>query len=204
MVLLYQWFYHRSIKNKGCIQGVIMRWISLIVITLIVFILIALSGCISPQVNPTLVEIGPEEETVFNPLENAIGALLSDDGLRMAREPDYTIHTIIGENVTKEGDAKTWILAVKAEKSFYFVYSGNGFFTMDWHEENPGHAINLNNILSPSELLSQNSQRIDTLFSGDISRIRELELNNGRYYIRGFREGNELQYTFDAVTGKEI
>lgn len=177
----------------------------LIFLMVVAFFLITLTGCISsPQVNPSLKIIETEEGSIFHPLENAIGALESDDGMRLARLPIYTIHTIIGENVTKEGDAKTWILAVKAEKPFYFIYSGGGFTTMDWHEDNPGHAINLNKIILPSELLSQNPQRINSLYSGRSSGIRELELNNGKYHIRGFSDGIEWQYTYDAVTGKEI
>lgn len=172
---------------------------------IVTIFLITLTGCVSsPQVKPALKKIETEEESIFHPLEYAIGALESDDGMRMARVPNYTIHTIIGENVTKEGDAKTWILAVKAEKPFYFIYSGGGFTTMDWHEDNPGHAINFDRIILPSELLPRNSQRINPLYSGQSSGIRELELYNGKYYIRGFSDGIEWQYVYDAVTGKEV
>lgn len=182
-----------------------MGRLMLLYLIVIAVFLITLSGCLSsPQVNPALKLIETEEESILHPLEYAIGALKSDDGMRMARVPSYTIHTIIGENVTKEGYAKTWILAVKAEKPFYFIYSGGGFTTMDWHEDNPGHAINFNKIILPSELLSQNPQRINSLYSGRSSGIRELELNNGKYHIRGFSDGIEWQFTYDAVTGREI
>jgi len=181
-----------------------MRRLLLIIVMFIGFILLTLSGCISPKDNSNLDVIEFEEAPIFHSLDNAIGALESDDGMRMARSPNYTIHTIIGENITKEGEAKTWILAVKAEKSFYFVYTGDNYIIMEWNEENPDNAINLNNILSPSELLSKYSQTIYPLCSGSFSGIRELELNNGKYYIRGFSDGKEWQYTFDAVTGRDL
>ena len=137
-------------------------------------------------------------------LDDAMAVLLSDDGMRLAREPHYSIHSIIGENVTKEGNAKTWIVAIKAKTPFYFVFTANGFFKMNWTEESADSAIDFNKILSPSELFQVNSQKIHTLFTEKESGIHELELANGKYTIRGFHNGVEWQYAFDAVTGREI
>lgn len=137
-------------------------------------------------------------------LNNAIFILNDDErGLGMGRQA-YTVHNIIGRNLTPDGKAASWALSVNSQDPFYFFYTPYQYYTVKWMETEKDRSIDLEKIIFPDGLFSKHTQLIANLSSHSEFTIDELQLRNGVYRLSGSQEGKAWEYTFDAVTGNQL
>jgi hypothetical protein len=137
-------------------------------------------------------------------IETAINFLNADDGLRLGRGPDYTIHNIVGRDLDTSGQATTWVLSVNTDEPFYLVYRSDLIRTIRWTEAEKDNAIDQARIILPDELFRKNKDLIMDVTNRGIDSIDELELRNGIYYLRGIQPGEMWEHTFYATTGNQI
>ena len=177
-----------------------------LLLILIIIMTIFLAGCssLTPDIDLNRSQANNDAEIQKISLNTAIALLNSDDGLRMGRQPGYTIHNIIGRDITQDGQASIWIISVNSSESFYFIYSDGHITTMKWEEPYKDHTINLTRILTPDRLFEKQEILISNLTSNGKMTLDELELRNGIYFLRGYQPGNIWEYTFDSTTGKQL
>jgi len=176
-----------------------------LIIVLFVITFLLLSGCNSKISSDNSISINAEEQTGRASLQTAINTLNADDGMRMGRQPPYTIHNIIGRDLNSDGSASLWILSINSAKPFNFIYtSPEEFHTMVWEESEIDHPIDFDKVLSPDDLFIKNALLIDEITDKGSSPVDELELRNGLYYIRSLNAGDIWEHTFDATTGKQL
>jgi hypothetical protein len=166
------------------------------------------SGCTTQGPTNSRIKVvtpGPGDENIQDPhasLEEAIGMLRSDDGGRMNRAGNYSIHYIHGEGIDPSGLAAQWVLAVKTNTTqFYFEFKEHRFSEYNWTERQIDPPVPIDTILMPSDLFSVHRAFIqDTLKEPDITRT-ELELRNGQYTLTVTRNSTPTEYVFNANTG---
>ena len=158
-----------------------------------------LAGCNSPV---TDTEEGAGGQRIS--LNSAIAVLNDDDiGLGMWRYP-YTIHNVIGRNISSDGRAESWIISVHSQEPFYFVHTPERFYTIRWIETERDRAIDFEKEMSPDELFSKQTSLFSSLTIDSESSIDELQLRNGIYHVSGNQRGKMWEYAFDSTTGKQL
>lgn len=170
-----------------------------------IVVLLLLAGCSSPRPDSIAITSSNEKTTDSQvKLDEALSFIESDDGLRMGRESNYTIHNIIGKDLTTDGRAATWTISINTSAPQYLVYKNESFSTFPWTEASKDHSINLDIVISPEELFSKHTALVTGLSTGGEESIDELELRNGIYYLRSEESGTQQEFKFDATTGIPI
>ena len=173
------------------------------IIVMCLLCMVFLAGCNSKIPDTSF----SENEEAGSPrmyLNDAISALNDVDiGLGMGRQP-YTIHNVIGRNISPDGRAASWILSVNSQDPFYFVCTPQKFYTINWIEADKDRAIDFDKELSPNELFSKHQPLFTSLTTDSESTIDELQLRNGVYHVSGNQRRKMWEYAFDSTTGKQL
>ncbi len=179
----------------------------------ILILLVISSACVtqsaSNQTNPKDVGISPISQTTDSPFisfEDARQNLLiyrhdSTNG-SAAVETIYTIH---GTNVNMSGDAESWIFGVRISGiTELLVYQQGGWIQIPWNASLPADQIDIDRIVSPGRLFSQNSAVILGNPPHTIPERRDLDLTQGIYTLTIMSDNATRILEFNATMGELI
>jgi len=113
------------------------------------------------------------------------------------------IYSIYGLNIDKSGNATSWVFGVRhSGGTELLAYDQGGLTRIPWNAPPFSSEINVDNIVPPNSLFSQNSAII---FSNPSPIERQdLELSRGTYTLTIISGAQERVLTFNATTGKVI
>lgn len=111
--------------------------------------------------------------------------------------PVYYIH---GTDIDLTGNASAWIFGVRsAGETVLLSYSGGGWQRIPWNVSLGGDGIDMEKIVTPDRLFSQNSAALE----GTAGR-RDLDFTRGDYTLTSMSGSTERVLTFNATTGKPV
>ena len=164
----------------------------------------AMFGQSSQKPRITLVNNSDDEYRDRIGLDEAIGALGSDDFGRMSRAGNYFIPYIHGEDIDASGNAKTWIIAVKNNQSqFYFEYRDRNFRVYKWNEKNISTSIQVDRIIMPDQLFALHPLYVNDILGEPGTTRKEIYLENGTYTLVVTKKSPK-EYIFNAYSGEII
>jgi hypothetical protein len=188
--------------------------IPIIFAILVLFILSLCSACVSqPPENQTQGKnAGLTQITV--PVDSSRISFgeaqqsLREFGLNSSTEPDNSdsVYYILSRDIDGSGNASIWIFGVSRQSGAEFlIYEKTGWTSVPWNATTlPSEAINLDTIVSPGSLLSQNKAVISGNSSLAIPERWDLELQRGIYTLTITSENSSRSLTFDSTTGALI
>jgi hypothetical protein len=114
-----------------------------------------------------------------------------------------TIYTIYGMNIDRSGNATSWVFGVRhSGGTELLAYDQSGLTRIPWNAPPFSSEINVNNIVPPNSLFSQNSAII--LSNPSPIERQDLELSRGTYTLTITSGTQERVLTFNVTTGKLI
>ena len=188
------------------------KFIPNIFFLLIVLTLVFGSACVTRSTNQTtplnvgISPISPTAESSFISFEEARQNLLmyrpdSPDGSN-AVETIYTMH---GSNLNESGDAESWIFGVHiSDVTKLLIYQQGGWIQIPWNASLPSEEIDVDRIVSPGRLFSQNNAVILGNHSRIIPERRDLDLEEGIYTLTITSNSTVRILAFNATTGELI
>jgi hypothetical protein len=132
---------------------------------------------------------------------------LREYGVNSSKESDNSdsIYYLISRDIDESGNASIWIFGVSRQsRAEFLIYEKTGWTSVPWNATLLSEAINLDTIVSPGSLLSQNKAVISGKTSLAIPERWDLELQRGIYTLTITSENSSRSLTFDAITGALI
>jgi hypothetical protein len=187
------------------------RNIPTIFVILTLIILILCSACVSqsssdkiPQQNVGLVQISEGSPSVsFELARQNLGDYRPDP---TNQSTDIkTIYYIHGTNIDGSGNATSWIFGVQhSGGTELLAYDRSGWKQIPWNASLLSEEINIDRIISPGSLFSQNNAIILGNPIPTNPERRDLDLTRGIYTLTINSGSKERILTFNATTGKLI
>jgi hypothetical protein len=116
-----------------------------------------------------------------------------------------TIYTIYGMNIDGSGNATSWIFGVRhSGGTELLAYDRGGWIKIPWNAPPLSQEIDVDRIVSPGSLFSQNNAVILSNPSPTSPERRDLELIRGIYTLTITSGSNYRILTFNATTGELI
>jgi len=121
----------------------------------------------------------------------------------------YSLYTVIGSGVNRDGAAESWSLLIVSggeNETRLLTFTGNGWQDAVWpeHVGNETAACCLDDILMPEELFAQNRGVLDEMMKGNGVDTADIELAGGVYHIRARGVSDMRELRFDARTGEPL
>jgi hypothetical protein len=132
---------------------------------------------------------------------------LREYGSESSTEPDNSnsVYYMLSRNIDGSGNASIWIFGVSHQNgSEFLIYEKTGWTSVPWNTTLPSEAINLDTIVSPGSLFSQNKAVISGNSSPAIPERWDLELQRGVYTLTITSGNSSRSLTFNATTGALI
>jgi hypothetical protein len=116
-----------------------------------------------------------------------------------------TIYTIYGMNIDGSGNATSWVFGVRhSGGTELLAYDRSGWIRIPWNAPLLSEEIDIDRIVSPNSLFSQNNAVIlSNPFPTNPER-QDLDLTRGIYTLTITSGSKERIHTFNATTGKLI
>jgi hypothetical protein len=112
------------------------------------------------------------------------------------------IYTIFGMNIDGSGNATSWIFGVRhSGGTELLAYDQSGWIQIPWNAPPLSEEIDLDRIVYPGSLFSQNHAVILSNPSPTIPERRDLELTRGIYTLTITSGSKDRILTFNATTG---
>jgi hypothetical protein len=186
------------------------RNIPTIFVILALIILILCSACVSPtttnqptQQNGGLTLNTLKTESPSISFENAYQNLMNYRPDTTNESTANTIYTIYGMNIDRSGNATSWVFGVRhSGGTELLAYDQSGLTRIPWNAPPFSSEINVDNIVPPNSLFSQNSAII--LSNPSPIERQDLELSRGTYTLTITSGTQERVLTFNATTGELI
>ena len=116
-----------------------------------------------------------------------------------------TIYYIHGTNLDVSGNASSWIFGVRyTGGTELLAYDRSGWIKIPWNAPPLSQEIDVDKIVSPGSLFSQNSAVILSTSSPANPERRDLELIRGAYTLTITSGSKDRILTFNATTGELI
>jgi len=116
-----------------------------------------------------------------------------------------TIYYFTGLDVDESGNARSWIFGMgNSNGTEMLAYDQSGVITLPWDAPPGAEEIDIDNIVSPDRLFSQNSPAIFGSPSHTIPERRDLELRRGVYTLTITSGNTSRILNFNATTGELI
>ena len=116
-----------------------------------------------------------------------------------------TVYYIHGTNLDVSGNASSWIFGVGiSNETELFAYQPGGWMKIPWNTPLHTEEIDVDKIVSPSRLFSQNHAVILSNPSPAIPERRDLDLIQGIYTLTITSDSTARILTFNATTGELI
>ena len=132
---------------------------------------------------------------------------LRESGLNSPTEPanSDSVYYMLSRDIDGSGNASIWIFGVSRQSGDEFlIYEKTGWTSVPWNATLLSEEINLDTIVSPGSLLSQNKAVISGNTSLAIPERWDLELQRGIYTLTIISGNSSRSLTFDATTGALI
>jgi hypothetical protein len=132
---------------------------------------------------------------------------LREFGLNSSTEPDNSdsIYYMLSRDIDGSGNASIWIFGVSRQSGDEFlIYEKTGWTSVPWNATLLSEAINLDTIISPGRLISQNQAVISGNTPLAIPERWDLELQRGIYTLTIISGNSSRSLTFDATSGALI
>jgi hypothetical protein len=173
-------------------------------------ILILCSACVSQTITNqpsqqngglTLTTLKTESSSIS--FENAYQNLMNYRPDTTNESTANIIYTIYGMNIDRSGNATSWVFGVRhSGGTELLAYDQSGLTRIPWNAPPFSSEIDVDNIVPPNSLFSQNSAII--LSNPSPIERQDLELSQGTYTLTITSETQERVLTFNATTGKVI
>jgi hypothetical protein len=157
-----------------------------------------------PQQNVGLTQISEESPYIsFDVAHQNLGEYRSDPtnestGIK-------TVYYIHGTNVDGSGNATSWIFGVRhSGGTGLLAYDRSGWKQIPWNASLLSEEIDVEKIVSPGSLFSQNNAVIRSDPSPTSPERRDLDLIRGIYTLTITSGSKDRILTFNATTGKLI
>jgi hypothetical protein len=128
--------------------------------------------------------------------------LVNPDQVKMYKKTgeNITVQFVQGINLNTAGDARVWTFGTRTQNGTQLraLDRSTGWTIIALNEAIPSGDINLDNVVSPSAVFSQNKEKI---FGSD-TEVRQIELKDGVYSVTIGRPPGTIQY--NATTGAPI
>jgi hypothetical protein len=116
--------------------------------------------------------------------------------------PIKTVYTIYGMNIDGSGNATSWIFGVRhSGGTELLAYDRSGWVKIPWNAPLLSEEIDMDRIVSPNSLFSQNNAIILSNPSPTSPERRDLELSRGIYTLTITSGSKERILAFNATTG---
>jgi hypothetical protein len=163
---------------------------------------IEVSGSPRVSTSPTTPMQTGEQSVRFS---EAIAALNAQRSTGANASLPLHIRYIRAVDLQPQGSATEWTFGVtQGNESFFFVYTGKGGSRVAWPMKLSYHDINIDQIVTPDELLQSHKLFIQDITRNGTVPITELELVDGVYSLSIGSDANARFLRYDAITGKEI
>jgi hypothetical protein len=132
---------------------------------------------------------------------------LREYGSESSTEPDNSnsVYYMLSRDIDESGNASIWIFGVSHQSGAEFlIYEKSGWTSVPWNATLLSGAINLDTVVSPGNLLSQNKAAISGNPSLAIPERWDLELQRGVYTLTITSGNSSRSLTFNATTGALI
>jgi hypothetical protein len=128
-----------------------------------------------------------------------------ESGLLNESVDGKTVYYMLSRDVDESGNATSWIFGVSHRSGATFlVYDSTGWTTIPWNKTLLSDEIDLDTIISPDILFSQNKAVISGNTSLTIPERWDLELQRGVYTLTITSGSSSRSLTFNATTGALI
>ncbi len=178
-------------------------------LTGLVLLVIFSTGCtiFSPPVDQqkTLQVSSETQDSINLPFSEAVEQLhmvSSGGGL----DPSYKIHSIRGNQVDINSDARSWVFGVKSgvENKLIVFTRGSSPDIQAWTGTLPDSEISLDSIVLPKDLFTRRAALIKGFLPEQTSGETTLELVGRVYSLTTSGKGGTSTYQFDAKSGELI
>jgi hypothetical protein len=116
-----------------------------------------------------------------------------------------TIYTIYGMNIDGSGNATSWIFGVRhSGGTELLAYDRSGWIQIPWNAPSLSEEIDVDRIVSPARLFSENAAVILGNPSSTIPDRKDLELKQGIYTLTITSGNTSRILMFNATTGRLI
>jgi hypothetical protein len=116
-----------------------------------------------------------------------------------------TIYTIYGMNIDGSGNATSWIFGVRhSGGTELLAYDRSGWIQIPWNAPSLSEEIDVDRIVSPARLFSENAAVILGNPSSTIPDGKDLELKQGIYTLTITSGNTSRILMFNATTGRLI
>jgi hypothetical protein len=175
----------------------------------LVLLVIFSTGCtiFSPPVDQqkTLQVSSEAQDSINLPFSEAIEQLhmVSSSG---SLDPSYKIHSIRGNQVDINSDARSWVFGVTsgAENKLIVFARGSSPDVQIWTGTLPDSEISLDSIVLPKDLFTRRAALIKGFLPEQSSGETTLELAGRVYSLTTSSKGGASTYQFDAKSGELI
>ena len=196
------------------------RYHSSMITIALLFMMCLFSACVStsapanqtpplnvpPKIDVGLIPIDPTPDSEYIRFDEAKGNLGESESLSLNVFPKKTMILFIqGGNLDESGNAERWVFGVnKGDINELRVYDRSGWTIISWNNAISADEIDLENVVSPETLFSQNEIQILKSSPSTIPAQRDIELKNGTYRITITFGSTSQILMFNATTGAAI
>ena len=161
---------------------------------------------VSPKIDVGLIPIDLTPGSEYIRFDEAKGNLGESESLSLNTYIKKTrILFIQGGNLDESGNAERWVFGVnKGDINELRVYDRSGWTIISWNNAISADEIDLENVVSPEALFSQNEIQILESSPSTIPAHRDIELKNGTYRITITSGRTSQILMFNATTGAAI
>lgn len=115
------------------------------------------------------------------------------------------VFQIKGIGINSEGKADTWIYGIRYGNNESLIYQEKSW----WREANwpgflPDEEIYFERLITPSEIIAKNKEKIQPLFEKSETNTVTIVLRNGRYYITPENSEDIRGVVFGSYSGEVI
>jgi hypothetical protein len=114
------------------------------------------------------------------------------------------VNYMLSRDMDDQGNARTWIFGVSGEKGPVYLVNDNAGWTTIENVTLPPEKTSLDTIVTPENLLRQNSAAILNNTATGVTERRDLELQRGVYTLTVISGSSTRILIFNATTGALI
>ena len=161
---------------------------------------------VTPNIDVGVVSVNMTPAMKFISFAEAKGYFKDSEMLSLNQLQKATrILFIRGGNLDGSGNAERWVFGInKGDINELRVYSSSGWTVIPWKNTISAEEINLDKVVSPKDLISQNEDQIPDNFPSNVPVQRDIELKNGTYSISISSGSTSEILVFNATTGAAI
>jgi hypothetical protein len=147
----------------------------------------------------------PDETSVYSSFEEVRSKFGEMPGVARENNSHFQVYFIQGQNLDENGWSEKWLFEIKTpEGAVLEIYDRHGWTMIPWNVPHSMEEINIDTVISPSDLFKQSSTLMHQNGSVSPASLREIELRGNVYTLTITSGKTSGVMKFDATTGALI